>query len=46
MKETYEAKKWAFVTNYVRLYAMVNEGGIYMDTDVEVLKPLDKFLVP
>lgn len=44
VKEAYRARKWAFVTDYVRLYAMVNEGGIYMDTDVEVIKPLDKFL--
>ena len=45
VKEAYEAKKWAFITDYVRLYAMVNYGGIYMDTDVEVIKPLDQFLV-
>ena len=44
VKEAYESKKWAFVTDYVRLYAMYNYGGIYMDTDVEVLKPLDVFL--
>lgn len=44
VKEAYENKKWAFVTDYVRLYALVNYGGIYMDTDVEVLKSLDKFL--
>lgn len=44
VKEAYEAKKWAFITDYVRLYAMVTEGGIYMDTDVEVIKPLDLFL--
>lgn len=44
VKEAYENKKWAFVTDYVRLFALYNEGGIYMDTDVEVLKPLDKFL--
>ena len=44
VKEAYAAKKWAFVTDYVRLYAMVTEGGIYMDTDVEVIKPLDPFL--
>ena len=44
VKEAYESKKWAFVTDYVRLYAMYNYGGIYMDTDVEVLKPLDPFL--
>lgn len=44
VKQAYEARKFAFVTDYVRLYAMYNEGGIYMDTDVEVLKPLDRFL--
>jgi mannosyltransferase OCH1-like enzyme len=44
VKEAYEAKKYAFVSDYVRLYALFNYGGIYMDTDVEVLKPLDKFL--
>lgn len=43
-KEAYENKKWAFVTDYVRLFALYNYGGIYMDTDVEVIKPLDKFL--
>lgn len=43
-KEAYENKKYAFVTDVVRLYALYTEGGIYMDTDVEVLKPLDKFL--
>lgn len=44
VKEAYEAKKWAFVTDVVRLYALVTQGGIYMDTDVELLKPLDDFL--
>lgn len=44
VREAYENKKFAFVTDYVRLYAMYNYGGIYMDTDVEVLKPLDSFL--
>lgn len=44
VKEAYENKKYAFVTDYVRLYALYNFGGIYMDTDVEVLKPLDEFL--
>ena len=42
--EAYEEKKWAFVTDYVRLHALYNYGGIYMDTDVEVLKSLDVFL--
>ncbi len=42
--EAYQARKFAFVTDYVRLYILYNEGGIYMDTDVEVLKNFDKFL--
>ena len=44
VKEAYEAKKWAFVTDYVRLYALYNNGGIYMDTDVELVAPIDCFL--
>lgn len=44
VKEAYESKKFAFVTDYVRLYALFTEGGIYMDTDVEVLKPYDDLL--
>ena len=42
--EAYEEKKWAFVSDYVRLWALVNHGGIYMDTDVEVIDSLDPFL--
>lgn len=44
VRQAYENKKWAFVTDYVRLYAMVNYGGVYMDTDVEVIKNIDAFL--
>lgn len=44
VKEAYESRKFAFVTDYVRLYALYTEGGIYMDTDVEVLKPYDDLL--
>ena len=43
-KEAYESRKFAFVTDYVRLYAIYSEGGVYMDTDVEVLKTYDPFL--
>lgn len=42
--EAYQHKKYAFVTDFVRMYVLYHEGGIYMDTDVEVLKPLDPFL--
>ena len=41
VEEAYAAKKWAFVTDYVRLYALYNYGGIYMDTDVEVVSNFD-----
>jgi len=44
VKEAYAARKYAFVSDYVRLHALYHQGGIYMDTDVEVLKPLDRFL--
>lgn len=43
-KEAYEHKKYAFVTDVVRLYVLYHEGGIYMDTDVEVLGSFDPFL--
>lgn len=42
--QAYEAGRWAFVTDYVRLKALLEMGGIYMDTDVEVVKPLDPYL--
>ena len=44
VKEEYEKKKWAFISDVARLFALVNEGGIYMDTDVEVVQPLDSLL--
>ena len=44
VEEAYEAKKYAFVTDYVRLFALFSEGGVYMDTDVEVLKSFDDLL--
>ena len=43
-KEALDAHKYAFVTDIVRLYALYNEGGIYMDTDVEVCKSFNPFL--
>ena len=43
-KEAYEARKFAFVSDYVRLWALCNEGGLYLDTDVEAFKPFDDLL--
>jgi len=40
-REAYEAGKWAFVSDYVRLKVLYDEGGIYFDTDVELIKPID-----
>ena len=42
--EAYQAKKYAFVSDYVRIYALRKEGGIYFDTDVEVVKSFDMLL--
>jgi mannosyltransferase OCH1-like enzyme len=44
VKEAYDAGKWAFVSDVARLWVLVNHGGIYMDTDCELVKPIDKFL--
>lgn len=44
IEQAYSHKKWAFVTDYVRLDVIYNYGGIYLDTDVEILKPLDSML--
>ncbi|MBR6720285.1 MAG: glycosyl transferase [Clostridia bacterium] len=43
-REAYDAKKWAFVSDYVRLKVIYDEGGIYLDTDVELIKPLDTLI--
>jgi len=43
-QEALDNRKFAFVSDVARLYAMNKMGGIYMDTDVEVLKSLDEFL--
>lgn len=44
VEKSYKNKKYAFASDFVRLWALYNYGGIYMDTDVEVYKPLDEFL--
>ena len=44
-RQAYEAEKWAFVSDYVRLKALWEQGGIYMDTDVEVLRDISPLLI-
>jgi len=44
VKQAFEAKKYAFAADYIRLYAVYNYGGIYLDTDVEVLKSFNNLL--
>lgn len=43
-REAYEAKKYAFVSDYARFWILYHYGGIYFDTDVEVIKPMDDIL--
>lgn len=40
-KEAYAAKKYAFVSDYARFWILYKYGGLYFDTDVEIIKPLD-----
>lgn len=44
VKEAYKNKKYAFVSDYARLYALYNYGGIYFDTDIEVMKEFDDII--
>jgi len=44
VREAFEHKKYAFAADYIRCYALYTEGGIYLDSDVEVLKPFDDLL--
>lgn len=43
-EEAYQAKKWAFVADCARAAVLLNEGGVYLDTDMELLQPLDPLL--
>ena len=43
-REAYEEKKWAFATDYARLWIVYHHGGIYLDTDVEVIRSFDDLL--
>lgn len=40
-REAYEARKYAFVSDYARFYILYHHGGLYFDTDVEVIRPMD-----
>ena len=44
VRQAFETKKYAFAADFIRLYAVYHHGGIYMDTDVEVVKPFDDLL--
>ena len=44
VREAVELKKWAFASDYIRLWALHSEGGVYMDTDVCLFQSLDLFL--
>lgn len=44
ISDAYKRKKYAFVSDYVRFYVLYQHGGIYLDTDVELLKSLDEIL--
>lgn len=43
LKEAFEQKKWAFVSDFIRLYALKKFGGFYFDSDLEVTANIDKF---
>ena len=43
-REAYDAKKFAFASDVLRYYILLHEGGIYLDIDVELIKPIDEFL--
>ena len=44
VKAAYKAKKWVYVSDYIRAYVIYKYGGIYLDTDILVLDNFDRFL--
>jgi mannosyltransferase OCH1-like enzyme len=44
VEQAFELKQYAFAADYIRLYAVYNYGGIYLDMDVEIVKPFDDLL--
>lgn len=45
VKEALKLKKWAFISDYARFEILYNHGGLYFDTDVEIIKPLNPILL-
>lgn len=45
VRKAYADKKWAYVSDYARFYILYHQGGVYFDTDVEVIKPFDDILI-
>lgn len=43
-RDAYTAKKYAFVSDYARFWVLYHYGGVYFDTDVEVIRPMDEFI--
>ena len=43
-QEAYQAKKYAFVSDYARFWILYHYGGLYFDTDVEIIKPIDDII--
>ena len=43
-KQAYEAKKYAFVSDYARFWILYHEGGLYFDTDVEIVGNMDEII--
>lgn len=44
VSQAFDSRKYAFAADYIRLYALYNYGGIYLDMDVEVVRPFDSLL--
>lgn len=44
VEQAYEAKKWAFVADYARFYAICTDGGVYLETDSELIRPIDELI--
>lgn len=44
LRECYKKGLWAYVADYVRYWALYNYGGIYLDTDIQLVKNFDAFL--